>query len=131
MVRGADVACFSDSGVPAERAIGGYAEVAAELIAEMLSPFDRRNATRQDVCDHQAMGVEMVLVIDPLEERVHDSFPDRAGHVLVAGESLPLRGPPNGHSIDVMAIIEQPCHRLRGSTPSRCRTKKSRRRRFP
>lgn len=105
-VRGADVAFFSYARVPAEKPIDGYAEVAPELIAEVLSPSDRWSATHQKVSEYPAMGVDTVLVIDPQEERVHVFHGDQAGSVLKSGESLPLRGHLDGHSIDVSAIFE-------------------------
>jgi len=105
-VRGADVAFFSFSRVPAGKPIDGYAEIAPELVAEVLSPSDRWSALHQKVSEYLAMGVDTVLVIDPQEERVHVFHDDRAGSVLAAGERLSLRGPLDGHSIDVAAIFE-------------------------
>ena len=104
-VRGADVAFFSYDRVPADRPIVGYAEVAPELIAEVLSPSDRWSAIHQKVSEYLAMGVDTILVIDSQEERVHVFYPDRAGCVLAAGEELALRGPLAGHSLPVTELF--------------------------
>ena len=71
-VRAPDVACVARErvGVIRER---GYAELAPDLLAEVLSPDDRPGEVLAKVADWPAAGTKIVWVVDPerREARVH------------------------------------------------------------
>lgn len=62
----------------------GYARVAPDLVAEVLSPDDRAGEVRAKVADWLAAGVRLVWVIDP-RRRAADVY--RAGGSVSSGET--------------------------------------------
>lgn len=62
----------------------GYARVAPDLVAEVLSPDDRRGDVRAKVADWLAAGVRLVWVIDP-RPRAADVY--RPGGSVSSGET--------------------------------------------
>lgn len=64
-VRGADVIFISNERYAKRNQRGGYLEVAPELIVEILSPADRWVEVTQKLREYFAIGVVVMLVIDP------------------------------------------------------------------
>lgn len=62
----------------------GYARVAPDIVAEVLSPDDRPGEVRDKVADWLAAGVKLVWVIDP-RRRARDVY--RADGSVATGES--------------------------------------------
>jgi Uma2 family endonuclease len=86
-VRGPDVAFLGRERVdriPAR----GYAEVAPDLVAEILSPDDRPGDVLAKLADWLAAGARLVWVIDPQRSEVHVYRQDGTLSVLTAKDSL-------------------------------------------
>ena len=71
-VRAPDVAYVSNAQI-AGRTLRGFAELAPELVVEVLSPDDRKGEVREKVLDWLAAGSRLVWVLDPERRtgRVH------------------------------------------------------------
>jgi len=71
-VRAPDVAYVSNAQI-AGRALRGFAELAPELVVEVLSPDDRQGEVREKVLDWLSTGSRLVWVLDPERRtgRVH------------------------------------------------------------
>ena len=65
-IRGADVAFISDAQYERRTKTRGFLDVAPELVMEILSPEHRHVDTRQKVLEYLAIGVGLVLVVDPV-----------------------------------------------------------------
>ena len=89
-VREPDVAFFSAAKIPLDADISGYAEVAPDLVVEIVSPNDRRAEVNDKALMWLHYGVRIVWVVRP-EERLIDVHRD--GHpVSTLGESESLDG---------------------------------------
>ena len=89
-VREPDVAFFSAERSPPDERVTGYAEVAPDLVVEVVSPNDRRAEVNDKALMWLRYGVRLVWVIRP-EERLIDVHRD--GHpVATLGESESLDG---------------------------------------
>ncbi len=92
-VREPDVAFFSAAKIPLDADVPGYAEVAPDLVVEIVSPTDRLSAVNDKALMWLRYGVRLVWVVRP-EERLVDVHRD--GHPVVTlaeGESL------DGHDV--------------------------------
>lgn len=69
-VRGPDVAFWSVDQLPAGNGPVGYAEVPADLVVEVLSPWDSRRKVAIQVTEYLASGTRMVWVVDPEDRNV-------------------------------------------------------------
>lgn len=69
-VRGADVAFISNARL-AQVQSSSYLDVAPELIVEILSPGDRWTDVNDKLTEYFAIGVQIVWVADPRQQRVH------------------------------------------------------------
>lgn len=69
-VRGPDVAFWSYDRVPAGHVPVVYANVAADLVAEVVSPSNTRKQLAAKLREYFATGVRMVWVIDPDDRTV-------------------------------------------------------------
>ena len=74
-VRGPDMAFLSAQHLHHVTA-RGFAEVAPEIVAEVLSPDDRPGEVPGKVADWLAAGVKLVWVIDPLRNQARVYRPD-------------------------------------------------------
>jgi Uma2 family endonuclease len=105
-VRAADVLFLSNARAGGRSGVGGYLDVAPELVVEVLSPDDRPADVQQKVAEYLAAGVEVVWVVDPasLTVRVHErtgAVSVRAGRDrLDGGRLLP------GFELPVSAVFE-------------------------
>ena len=89
-VREPDVAFFSAEKVPPDERVTGYAEVAPDLVVEIVSPTDRLVAVNDKALMWLRYGVRLVWVVRP-EERLVDVHRD--GHPAVTlDESAALDG---------------------------------------
>ncbi len=72
-VRGADVLYVSNERYAARTRRSGYLDVAPELVAEILSPWDKPADLRRKVAEYFEAGVLLVWVLDPQSRtvRVH------------------------------------------------------------
>ena len=85
-VRAPDVAFVRRERVPAERS--GFAELAPDLVVEVLSPDDRPGETLAKVGDWLDAGARLVWVIDP-ERRIARIYrQDGSESVLQASDAL-------------------------------------------
>ena len=91
-VREPDVAFFSAEKIPLDADIPGYAEVAPDLVVEIVSPNDRRAEVNDKALMWLRYGVRIVWVVRP-EERLSLIDVHRDGHPVAAlGESESLDG---------------------------------------
>ena len=89
-VREPDVAFFSAEKIPLDADIPGYAEVAPDIVVEIVSPNDRRAEVNDKALMWLRYGVRLVWVVRP-EERLIDVHRD--GHpVATLSESESLDG---------------------------------------
>ena len=89
-VREPDIAFFSAEKIPLDADIPGYAEVAPDLVVEIVSPNDRLTEVNDKALMWLRYGVRLVWVVRP-EERLIDVHRD--GHpVATLGESESLDG---------------------------------------
>jgi Uma2 family endonuclease len=95
-----DLAFISTARVAQIPAVG-YAKMVPDLVAEIISPGDRRAAVRRKVADWLRAGVRVVWVIDPVRteariyggngtERVVPSDGDLTGDDVLPGFRCPL-----------------------------------------
>ena len=89
-VREPDVAFFSAEKSPTDERVTGYAEVAPDLVVEIVSPTDRLAAVNDKALMWLRYGVRIVWVVHP-DERLVDVHRD--GHpVVTLDESGALDG---------------------------------------
>lgn len=100
-VRAADAAFISAARVPQEDGVG-FADLAPDLVVEVLSPSDRASDVRSKVAEWIAAGARLVWVIDPprrsaVVHRNDGSSSSLAaagqldGEAVLPGFTLPLR----------------------------------------
>lgn len=86
-VRAPDVAFVSRERAP-EPEPTGYAELAPDLVVEVLSPDDRPGAVLAKVADWLEAGTQLVWVVDPERRQVRVYRADGSESVVVAGDTL-------------------------------------------
>ncbi|HEY5645689.1 MAG TPA: Uma2 family endonuclease [Pseudomonadales bacterium] len=100
-VRAPDVAFISEDRLP-KTAPAGYAELAPDLVVEVLSPDDRPGVVLAKVADWLTAGSRLVWVVDPLRWQVRvyradgsesllDSEGTLEGEDVVPGFTCPVR----------------------------------------
>lgn len=89
-VRGPGVAYYSFQRIPQGQEPDGYANIAPELVFEVLSPDDRWPRMQAKVAEYLAAGVKIVCIADPASEAVTIYRDDQAPRTLTADESLSL-----------------------------------------
>ncbi|HET6883522.1 MAG TPA: Uma2 family endonuclease [Pirellulales bacterium] len=97
-VRGPDISFFSYTRVPKEANLDGYAEVAPEVVFEVLSPSDRWPRILERVSEFLNAGVLAVYVVDPKKEAVtaFDTDSDPPGRTLKGDDELTFPEPLTG-----------------------------------
>lgn len=93
-VRAPDLAFVHASRIPPTGVPAGYWPGAPDLVAEILSPGDRRTEMRAKVRDYLRSGVRLVWVIDPVARactvsRSLSAIPGRVQHTLDGEDVLP------------------------------------------
>ncbi len=86
-VRAPDVAFISRERTP-EPEPTGYAELAPDLVVEVLSPDDRPGAVLAKVADWLEAGTRLVWVADPERRHVRVYRADGSESVVTVGETL-------------------------------------------
>jgi Uma2 family endonuclease len=105
-VRGADVVFISHVQYERRTKTRGFLDVAPELVVEILSPENRHVDMREKVREYLAIGVRLVLVVDPDTRTIAAHRPDgtvlryREGDVVPCDEVLP------GFGLPVAAAVE-------------------------
>lgn len=89
-VRGPDVSYFSYERLPRGEPLSGYPPVPADVVWEVLSPFDQAKDTSAKVAEYLAIGVRAVCVIDPDQRIVTTYTPGETPQVLSAADSWSL-----------------------------------------
>lgn len=88
-VRAPDVAFISNARLPAKPP-RGFAEIAPDLVVEVLSPGDSEPDVLEKVADWLKAGARMVWVIDPIRTNARVYRPD--GRESLLGKSDALDG---------------------------------------
>ncbi len=86
-VRGADVAYFSYARLPAEQPLGGFSEVPADLVIEVVGKGQGWDAMAEKAGEYLRMGVLRVWILDP-ESRTLHVFRKERGPVELAGDQI-------------------------------------------
>lgn len=103
-VRAADVAFVGRARVP-EPEPTGYAELAPDLVVEVLSPDDRPGEVLAKVGDWLKAGVRLVWVVDPGRREVRTYRPDGSESRLREDDSLEGEDVLSGFSCRVKSIF--------------------------
>ncbi|MCO6456913.1 MAG: Uma2 family endonuclease [Pirellulaceae bacterium] len=103
-VRAPDAAFVSSARLGAYADYPGYLPLAPDLVAEVLSPSDRRSDADDKARDWLAAGVRVVLVVDPQRASITVHRPGIAASVLVDG-LLDLRDVIPNFQLDVAEIF--------------------------
>jgi Uma2 family endonuclease len=106
-VRGADVLFISHARY-AQRTTGrGFLDVAPELVVEILSPDNPHIDTMQKVPEYLAIGVRLVLVVDPPSRSIAAYRPGGGNPQRYAeGEAMPCGDVLPGFEFPVAAAFE-------------------------
>ena len=86
-VRAPDLAFLKHERISAVR-LRGYAEIAPDLIVEIISPDDRPGEVLAKVVDWLDSGVKLVWVIDPQHAEAHVHRPDGSLEIVGADDRL-------------------------------------------
>lgn len=86
-VRGPDVAFMRKDRLP-DPEPAGFADVAPDLVVEILSPNDRPGAVLAKVADWLAAGARLVWVLDPARRVARVYRADGTEQILTADEAL-------------------------------------------
>lgn len=92
-VRGADVACFLSSSGPDESDDPGYGTSPPFLVFEITSPSDRTERLLRKAAEYLAVGVAMVVNLDPARRRATVFVTEAPVLTLDAGDVLALPAP--------------------------------------
>ena len=105
-VLGADVVFISHAQYERRTKTRGFLDVAPELVAEILSPENRHIDMRQRVQEYLAIGVRLVLVVDPDDRTIVAHRPDGTTLRYVEGDAVPCDDVLPGLSLPVAAVLE-------------------------
>jgi len=89
-VRGPDVAFWSFNRLPADHPVEVYPDVAADLVAEVVSPGNTRKKVAKKLREYFRSGVRTVWVVDP-DDRTVTAYA-KAGDGTVMWEDATLTG---------------------------------------
>ncbi len=87
-LRGADVAYYSAAKIPPEGQKKGYPNLPPDLVIEVRSPSDRGTEIVRKVEEYLAVGVLIVVVLDPDTRSAHMFEADRPTRVLGPDDTL-------------------------------------------
>src|SRR5262245_59408551 len=85
-VRAADVVCMSHGRYEGRMKTRGFLDVALDMVVELLSSENVHIDTRQKVQEYLAIGVGLVLVVDPDTQTITAYRPDSGISRFVVGE---------------------------------------------
>lgn len=94
-VRGPDVMFYSWERMPKGEAPVGYAEIAPEIIFEVLSPSQRQSKLVAKADEYLAAGALCVCIVDPEQRTVLAREPNKPVVVLTEQDTLYLPPPLN------------------------------------
>lgn len=89
-VRGPDVMYYSYQRLPKEDLPEGYADVAPEVVFEVLSPDDRPRRVIRKIAEYLSAGVLCVVVLDPESRTVSLHRPGQVANELAFQDTLLL-----------------------------------------
>ena len=105
-VRGPDISYYSAAKLPPLDQWEGYLDVAPDLVVEIRSPSDRWTMMVQKAAEYLAVGVLMVVILDPDTRSAHLFNADQAPRVLGPDENLTFPGLLEGFTVRVGSIFE-------------------------
>jgi Uma2 family endonuclease len=103
-VRGADVVFISHAQYERRTKSRGFLDVAPELVVEILSP--ERPDTDQKVVEYLAIGVRLVLVVDPPGRTISAHRPNDAVEHYREPDVVPCDDVMRGFGLPVAAVFE-------------------------
>ena len=104
-VRGADVIFISHAQYERRTKTRGFLDVAPELVVEILSPENRHVDIREKTREYLAIGVRLVLVVDPDHRTIAAYRPDGAVLHFRDGAAVPCDDVLPGFSLPVAAAL--------------------------
>ena len=105
-VRGADVIFISHAQYERRTKTRGFLDVAPEMVVEILSPENRHVDMRDKVREYLAIGVRLVLVVDPDTRTIAAHRPDQAVLHFREGDAVPCDDVLPGFILSVDAALE-------------------------
>jgi Uma2 family endonuclease len=102
-VRGADVVFISHAQYERRTKSRGFLDVAPELVVEILSP--ERPDTDQKVIEYLAIGVRLVLVVDPTGRTVLAHRPNAAAERYYESDAVPCDDALPGFKLPVAEVF--------------------------
>jgi len=104
-VRGADIAYYSFSRLPAGKSPEGYPDVPPDVVVEVRSPSDRWNDVLKKVAEYLEIGVRSVEIVDAGEETLHVYDSDHPVRLLRKEDVLELPSVLPGFSVSVASLL--------------------------
>ena len=105
-LRGADVAFYQAGRLPPVERWTGYFAIPPDLVVEVRSPSDRWAEILEKVTEYLAVGVQVVVVLDPGPRSATLFAGDQAPRTLGPDDSLTLPGLLEGFAVRVGSIFE-------------------------
>jgi Uma2 family endonuclease len=105
-VRGADAVFISHAQYDRRTKTRGFLDVAPELVVEILSP--ERPDTDQKVLEYLAIGVRLVLVVDPPGRTISAHRPHGVVRLYKEGDVVPCDAALPGFSLPVAEVLDGP-----------------------
>lgn len=105
-VRGADVVFISHAQYERRTKTRGFLDVAPELVVEILSPENPHIDVREKVPEYHAVGVRVVLVVDPDARAIVAYRPGGVVDRRALTEAVPLDDVIPGFALTVKAAFE-------------------------
>jgi Uma2 family endonuclease len=105
-VRGADVVFISHARYESRPRTRGFLDIAPELIVEILSPENAHIDTQQKVREYLAIGVQLVLVADPVGCAITAHRATGQIEKFGRGESVPCENALPGFALSVAAAFD-------------------------
>ncbi len=104
-VRGADVVFISHARYERRTKSRGFLDVAPELVVEILSPESAHIDTQQKVREYLAIGVQLVLVVDPVASTIA-AHRETGVERYERGECVPCQDVLPGFELPVSAVLD-------------------------
>ena len=105
-VRGADVLFISHAQYERRTKTRGFLDVAPELVVEILSPENAHIDMREKVREYLAIGVHVVLVVDPDSRTIAAERPGGGVRRYGVDEIVPCDEVLPGFSMPIAAVFE-------------------------
>ena len=105
-VREPDIAYFPAEKIPLKARVTGYAEVAPDLVVEVVSPSTSRQEANDKALMWLRYGVRLVWVVHPDTRTVDEHQEDRAVRTLAAADALDGADVLHGFSCGVSELFD-------------------------